>query len=237
MKRIHFAEELNEYNHLLIMESMGGDEKWQTRFFARHAAFTYFFVLVGLWLLSPRWAYNFSELIEAHAVDTYTEFHEANKESLVRIPAPKVAADYYMAQDMYLFDEFQSELKGEPRRPKIENMYDVFVNIAKDEGSHVSTMHACQNGIARSPDEEAANIIIYDILFVSFIIGSYILSSSGIALDGDLVETALGVLRSFLSADTPVEELTDGVPGVVESLQPLYSVAVERLLNIFSKLR
>ena len=26
MKRIHFAEELNEYNHLLIMESLGGDQ-------------------------------------------------------------------------------------------------------------------------------------------------------------------------------------------------------------------
>ena len=25
-KRIHFAEELNEYNHLLIMESLGGDQ-------------------------------------------------------------------------------------------------------------------------------------------------------------------------------------------------------------------
>jgi len=31
MKRVHFAEELNEYNHLLIMESMGGDEKWQAQ--------------------------------------------------------------------------------------------------------------------------------------------------------------------------------------------------------------
>ena len=28
IKRVHFAEELNEYHHLLIMESLGGDEKF-----------------------------------------------------------------------------------------------------------------------------------------------------------------------------------------------------------------
>jgi hypothetical protein len=28
VKRIHFAEEINEYRHLLIMESLGGDQQW-----------------------------------------------------------------------------------------------------------------------------------------------------------------------------------------------------------------
>jgi ubiquinol oxidase len=28
VKRIHFAEEINEFNHLLIMESLGGDQSY-----------------------------------------------------------------------------------------------------------------------------------------------------------------------------------------------------------------
>ena len=41
------------------------------RFLARHAALFYFVILNHLWLISPSTAYNFSELIEFHAVDTY----------------------------------------------------------------------------------------------------------------------------------------------------------------------
>lgn len=39
------------------------------------------------YLVSPFLAYNFSELIESHAVDTYTEFAEVNKELLISLPA------------------------------------------------------------------------------------------------------------------------------------------------------
>ena len=60
------------------MESLGGDQKWRVRFLAQHAAIVYFFVLIGLWITSPSLAYNFSQLIEAHAVDTYEEFAESN---------------------------------------------------------------------------------------------------------------------------------------------------------------
>jgi hypothetical protein len=38
VKRIHFAEEINEFNHLLIMESLGGDQRWWVRFLAQHSA-------------------------------------------------------------------------------------------------------------------------------------------------------------------------------------------------------
>lgn len=68
--QVHFAEEWNEFHHLLIMESLGGDQRWSDRFFAQHSAVAYYWVLIGLWLLSPTLAYNFSQLIEAHAVDT-----------------------------------------------------------------------------------------------------------------------------------------------------------------------
>lgn len=55
------------------MESLGGDQLWIDRFMAQHAAIVYYWILVLLFVVSPQLAYNFSELIEAHAVDTYGE--------------------------------------------------------------------------------------------------------------------------------------------------------------------
>lgn len=37
-------------------------------------------------MISPFLAYNFSELIESHAVDTYSEFLETNEELLKSLP-------------------------------------------------------------------------------------------------------------------------------------------------------
>ena len=48
------------------MEALGGDQRWSDRALAQHAAVLYYWVLLVLWM-----AYNFSQLIEAHAVDTY----------------------------------------------------------------------------------------------------------------------------------------------------------------------
>lgn len=89
------------------MESLGGDRDWRTRFFANHAAIIYYFVLIILWLCSPTIAYNFSELIEAHAVDTYGQFVDENEEILKSLPAPRVAKAYYNSPNLYMFDEFQ----------------------------------------------------------------------------------------------------------------------------------
>lgn len=33
-----------------------------------------------------------------------------------------------------------------PRRPAIKSLYDVISNIRDDEGAHVETMRACQDG-------------------------------------------------------------------------------------------
>lgn len=64
LRKVHFAEEWNEYHHLLVMESLGGDQAWIDRFLGQHSAVLYYFALVFLWLISPAAAYNFSELIE-----------------------------------------------------------------------------------------------------------------------------------------------------------------------------
>lgn len=216
VKRVHFAEELNEYHHLLIMEALGGDEKWLVRFLARHSAVAYFFVMIGLWIYSPTMAYNFSELIEAHAVDTYTEFYESNEEMLTRIPAPQIAKDYYMATDMYVFDEFQTDKMKGTRRPKVETLYDVFKNIADDEQSHVSTMATCQGDRTLDPQTDNLRRIVSDILVVALAIGVAILSSGGaLTMDENIIETiatfCAQMADNFASGSLGLESDTDEV--------------------------
>ena len=80
--KVHFAQTLNEFHHLLIMESMGGDEKFEDRFFAQHMAVAYYFIACGMYALSPRMAYNLSEQVEEHAYHTYDEFLEENEDEL-----------------------------------------------------------------------------------------------------------------------------------------------------------
>ena len=53
LRKVHFAEEWNEYHHLLIMESLGGDRKWSTRVLAYHSALVYFLILVSLFPPTP----------------------------------------------------------------------------------------------------------------------------------------------------------------------------------------
>jgi ubiquinol oxidase len=120
----HFAQTMNEYHHLLIMEDLGGDERFVDRFFAQHTAFAYYWLTCLLYMVSPRMAYNLSEQVEEHAYHTYDEFLKQN-ERLLNIQKPTVTASTY-------YDD-------------VKNMYDVFVNIRNDEGDHVKTMQDCQN--------------------------------------------------------------------------------------------
>jgi ubiquinol oxidase len=64
-------QEWNELKHLQIMEALGGDNAWIDRFIAQHSALVYYWFLVIFYALSPRAAYQFSELVEGHATDTY----------------------------------------------------------------------------------------------------------------------------------------------------------------------
>ncbi|KAM0942663.1 putative ubiquinol oxidase (non-electrogenic) [Dioscorea sansibarensis] len=150
--KVHFAESWNELHHLLIMEELGGNSFWLDRFLAQHIAVFYYFMTVFMYLLSPRMAYHFSECVERHAYSTYDKFLKLKEEELKKLPAPEAAIKYYMNEDMYLFDEFQTSRAPCTRRPKIENLYDVFVNIRDDEAEHCKTMKACQtHGNLRSP--------------------------------------------------------------------------------------
>ena len=156
-RKVHFAEEMNESHHLLIMESLGGDQRWSDRFAAQHSAIIYFLVLCVLWLMSPTLAYNFSELIEAHAVDTYAQFADENEDLLRALPAPRVAKLYYESTDLYLFDAFQTSRPQGSRRERVDTLYDTFCCIRDDEGEHVATMAEVQDQdvLARAPNVEA----------------------------------------------------------------------------------
>ncbi len=59
------------------------------RFVAEHSAIAYYWLLVFFYLVSPKLAYNFMELVELHARDTYAVFVDGNRELLETIPPPK----------------------------------------------------------------------------------------------------------------------------------------------------
>ncbi|KAK4485042.1 hypothetical protein RD792_007650 [Penstemon davidsonii] len=158
--KVHFAESWNEMHHLLIMEELGGNAWWVDRFLAQHIATLYYFMTVFMYALSPRMAYHFSECVESHAFETYDKFIKAEGDELKKLPAPAVAVKYYTSGDMYLFDEFQTSRPPNSRRPKIENLYDVFLNIRDDEAEHCKTMKACQtHGNLRSPHSYAVEAL------------------------------------------------------------------------------
>ena len=191
----------------------------------------YFFVLVFLWLISPKLAYNFSELIEAHAVDTYTEFFESNKDALILIPAPKSAIEYYMSKDMYVFDEFQTDIARGSRRPIVNTMYDVFLNIAQDEQAHVSTMNSCQGISQNDRQMEAVQAAVTDVLLVAFVIGFSILSSGGLVqIDVSVIETTSDFVGKSLSQFFSNEEMSDSSEVF---LSPLF----DKIIDALSKIR
>ncbi|MBW4682617.1 MAG: plastoquinol terminal oxidase [Microcoleus vaginatus WJT46-NPBG5] len=160
--KVHFAESWNELHHLLISEELGGNKYWIDRFIAHAGALVYYWIIVFVYILSPRSAYHFMQLVEEHAYHTYDELLKEHGDELKTQNPPKIALSYYRNGDLYMFDEFQTTRTPEERRPNIETLYDVFVAIRDDEMEHVKTMVACQKEDARanfksphSPDKMA----------------------------------------------------------------------------------
>lgn len=120
--------------------------------------------LVLLFLISPAESYRFSQILECHAVDTYEEFTEANKDLLRTLPAPDVAHEYY-AEFTYYFYEFQlstgSKLNEDGRRPQISSLLDVFENILLDEVS--LAFHSRQQWWQNKPRRAAPLLRMYTI--------------------------------------------------------------------------
>jgi len=147
--KVHFAESWNELHHLRIVEALGGGKNWVDRWISRIAVLAYYWTLVFLYMVAPKTAYYFNQLVEERAYHTYDKFLSEHEAELKAKPAPQVAINYYCEGDLYMFDEFQSCHPSPNRRPKIENLYDVFLAMRNDEGEHIKTMKLCQE-----PDAE-----------------------------------------------------------------------------------
>lgn len=144
--RTHYAEADNELHHLLIMESLGGNENAFDRVLAQTMAFFYYWYVTVVYFFSPPVAYHLSELIEDHAFDTYSGYLENHGEMLKTKPVPAIATKYYVEDNPFLFDLFCTVKNKDEngnfsaRRPQLDTLYDVFVNVRDDEKEHWKTL-------------------------------------------------------------------------------------------------
>lgn len=144
--RTHYAEADNELHHLLIMESLGGNENAIDRTLAQTMAFGYYWYVTILYFFNEPAAYHLSELIEDHAYDTYNGFLTEYSDKLKGMPVPEIAKKYYVDDNPYMFDQFctvkEKDSSGNfsSRRPTLNTLYDVFTNVRDDEREHWKTL-------------------------------------------------------------------------------------------------
>jgi len=74
----HFAQTVNETEHLEYMESRDGNRYWIDRFFARHLVLIYYWVNVVYYWVAPVSAYHLSYEVEIHAAETYGKYLAIN---------------------------------------------------------------------------------------------------------------------------------------------------------------
>ena len=79
----HFAQTLNETEHLEYMESRGGNAHWVDRAFARHLVLIYYWVNVVYYWLAPKSAYHLSYQVEVHAAHTYEKYLETHDDEKI----------------------------------------------------------------------------------------------------------------------------------------------------------
>lgn len=144
--RTHYAEADNELHHLLIMESLGGNSSVVDRTIAQTMAFGYYWYVVAVYSVSEQAAYHLSELIEDHAYNTYNKYLDEHGDMLKSLPVPPIATKYYIQDNPFLFDLFCTVKDRDEagnfsaRRPRLESLYDVFVNVRNDEKEHWKTL-------------------------------------------------------------------------------------------------
>jgi hypothetical protein len=76
----------------------------------------------------------------------YNKFLNEHEAKLKSMPVPDIARQYYVEDNPYLFDKFCTVKDKDDdggfsaRRPKLETLYDVFVNVRDDEKEHWKTL-------------------------------------------------------------------------------------------------
>jgi ubiquinol oxidase len=137
LMNLHFHQAVNEEYHMLIMEDLGGGDKWTDRFFARSLGIFYYWINCALYLLFPSSGYYLMELVENHAAQTYTDFLQAKASSLKQIPASQISREYFFSK--------HSRATMPPDITKDLDMYSVFESIRDDEQVHANDMKNCTN--------------------------------------------------------------------------------------------
>ena len=70
----HFAQTVNETEHLTEMELRGGADRWVDRFLAYHLVLIYYWIMVVYYFVAPVSAYHLNEQVEWHAMETYGKY-------------------------------------------------------------------------------------------------------------------------------------------------------------------
>ena len=70
----HFAQTVNETEHLTEMELRGGANRWIDRFLAYHLVIIYYWIMVVYYFIAPVSAYHLNEEVEWHAMETYGKY-------------------------------------------------------------------------------------------------------------------------------------------------------------------
>jgi len=70
----HFAQTVNETEHLTEMELRGGADHWVDRFLAYHLVLIYYWTMVVYYFIAPVSAYHLNEEVEWHAMETYGKY-------------------------------------------------------------------------------------------------------------------------------------------------------------------
>ena len=70
----HFAQTLNETEHLIEMEHRGGADYWIDRAYAYHLVLIYYWIMVVYYFVAPLSAYHLNAGIEFHATETYLKY-------------------------------------------------------------------------------------------------------------------------------------------------------------------
>ena len=149
---VHFAEAHNELHHLLICESLGGNEHFFDRWLAQHVAWFYYWIVCCLYLANPAIAYNLNQCIEEEAFQTYDTFLKRHHDYLQTQPAPAIAVEYYTSSN--LFDamhtgagtsELDAPVSARHHPLKVTSLWDTFRNMRDDEAEHAHTMQMLQH--------------------------------------------------------------------------------------------
>ena len=115
----HFAQSVNETEHLEYMESRGGNAYWVDRAFARHLVLIYYWVNVVYYWVAPRAAYHLSYEIEMHAAETYAEYltRFPNDTKICEIMNDEIQHFQELAEAMRILDPDHLTVREKNRMP------------------------------------------------------------------------------------------------------------------------